>query len=287
MVDAFNLADIATEAASPAPTPTPATEQAQSLVDSFYALIRNDRMPKDTASLRKLVAEFDGKEADNARLKEAQEDLEAAIARYARDIAERTLSDQATFSHLLGIYQQQPNLNARTSSSIENQAYSTPAPLAYLAARLADIDRSTTVYEPTAGNGMLLMTADPKKATANELDDQRFNNLRALGFDADAGRCPAGDRVCALAEKSQDAIITNPPFGSVKDSSGSPTKISVDGYKIGQIDHLIAAEALKAMKDKGKATLILGANKVQGGVSTDDRIFFNWLYSHVQCNWAL
>ena len=84
----------------------------------------------------------------------------------------------------------------------------------------------------------------------------------------------------ALAAKSQDAIITNPPFGSVKDSAGNPVKISVDGYKIGQIDHLIAAEALKAMKDKGKATLILGANKVPGGVSTDDRIFFNWLYSH-------
>lgn len=280
MVDAFNLADIATEAASPAPAPTPATEQAQSLVDSFYALIRNDRMPKDNRELRKLVTEFDGKEADNARLKEAQEDLEAAIARYARDIAKRNMSDQATFSHLLGIYQQQPNLNVRTSSSIENQAYSTPAPLAYLAARLADIDRSSSVYEPTAGNGMLLMTADPKKATANELDEQRYNNLRALGFDAMQGDAMQVIESGALAAKSQDAIITNPPFGSVKDSAGNPVKISVDGYKIGQIDHLIAAEALKAMKDKGKATLILGANKVPGGVSTDDRIFFNWLYSH-------
>lgn len=280
MVDAFNLADIATEAASPAPAPAPATEQAQSLVDSFYALIRNDKMPKDNRELRKLVAEFDGKEADNARLKEAQEDLEAAIARYARDIAKRNMSDKATFSHLLGLYQQQPNLNVRTSSSIENQAYSTPAPLAYLAARLADIDRSSSVYEPTAGNGMLLMTADPKKATANELDEQRYNNLRALGFDAMQGDAMQVIESGALAEKSQDAIITNPPFGSVKDGAGNPTKISVDGYKIGQIDHLIAAEALKAMKDKGKATLILGANKVPGGVSTDDRIFFNWLYSH-------
>lgn len=282
MVDAFNLADIAAEVASPAPAPAPApvAEQAQSLVDSFYALIRNDRMPKDNRELRKLVAEFDGKEADNARLKEAQEDLEAAIARYARDVAKRNMSDQATFSHLLGLYQQQPNLNVRTSSSIENQAYSTPAPLAYLAARLADIDRSTTVYEPTAGNGMLLMTADPKKATANELNDQRYNNLRALGFDAMQGDAMQVIESGALAPKSQDAIITNPPFGSIKDSAGNPTKISVDGYKIGQIDHLIAAEALKAMKDKGKATLILGANKVPGGVSTDDRIFFNWLYSH-------
>lgn len=58
------------------------------------------------------------------------------------------------------------------------------------------------------------------------------------------------------------------------------SKVKVDGYNLGQIDHLIAARALETMKEDGKATLILGANKVSGGLSTDDRIFFNWLYSH-------
>src|SRR5690606_15256574 len=69
-----------------------------------------------------------------------------------------------------------------------------------------------------------------------------------------------------------------PPFGSVKDDSGKATKVSVDGYKLGKIDHLIAAESLKALKDNGRATLIIGADKQAGGLSTDDRIFFNWLY---------
>ena len=41
-----------------------------------------------------------------------------------------------------------------------------------------------------------------------------------------------------------------------------------------------AARALETMKDDGRAVLILGANKAPGGLSTDDRIFFNWLYSH-------
>ena len=46
------------------------------------------------------------------------------------------------------------------------------------------------------------------------------------------------------------------------------------------LDHLIAARALETMKDDGKATLIIGANKVAGGLNTDDRIFFNWLYGN-------
>lgn len=279
VVDSFSLDDMAGSAPS-APASTGEQPAASSLMDLFYGQMIAGTLPSDNRQLRKMVGEFDGKEADNARLKEAQEDLEAAIARRARDLAGQNKGDAATFRELLALYGRQPNLNIRTSTSIGNQAYSTPAPLAYLAARLADIDRSSSVYEPTAGNGMLLMTAEPKNATANELDDQRFNNLQALGFDAMQGDALQVIESGALAERSQDAIITNPPFGSIKDASGSPTKISVDGYKIGQIDHLIAAEALKAMKDDGKATLILGANKVAGGVSTDDRIFFNWLYSN-------
>ena len=254
--------------------------QGKSLADHFYQRITDGSLPKDNRELRKLVSDFDGAEADNARLKEAQEDLEAAIARRAADIASQNKGDAEAFRQLLDLYSSQPNLNIRTSSSIENQAYSTPAPLAYLAARLADVDRSASVYEPTAGNGMLLLTADPKKATANELQDHRFANLTARGFNTIQGDALEALSSGALPAKSQDAVITNPPFGSVKDDSGKPIKVSVDGYKIGQIDHLIVTESLKAMKDDGKAVLIIGANKVQGGVSTDDRIFFNWLYSN-------
>ncbi len=257
-----------------------AAANAGALADHFYEHLQAGTMPKDNNGLRKLVTDFDGKPADNARLKQAQEDLEAAIARYARDVVAQGKGDKGTFDALLELYNGQPNLNIRTSTSVENQAYSTPAPLAFVAARLAGIGTNTKVYEPTAGNGMLLLTADPKNATANELEDQRFANLQAQGFDAMQGDALQVVESGALSEKSQDAVITNPPFGSVKDDNGKATKVSVDGYKIGKIDHLIAAEALKAMKDNGRATLILGADKVAGGLSTDDRIFFNWLYSH-------
>ena len=59
------------------------------------------------------------------------------------------------------LLQRQPNLSVRSSTSVLQQAYSTPIPIAYLASALAGIDGKTTVYEPTAGNGALLIGANP------------------------------------------------------------------------------------------------------------------------------
>ena len=261
---------------SPTTAPTPAPSQ--TLTQSLATAIEAGNMPKDNPALKKLAESFDGQPADQARMKQAQEELETAIAMTARKVVSKNEGDRSTFDALLRMYESQPNLNVRTSTSIANQAYSTPAPLAFLASRLAGITSATVAHEPTAGTGMLLIGANPKKAIVNELNDLRIGALEAQGFtptQKDAATqqlVPTGARV--------DAVITNPPFGPVKDDAGKPTKIKVDGFNIGQIDHLIAARALEAMKQDGKATLILGANKATGGLSTDDRIFFNWLYAN-------
>ena len=257
-------------------------QDSQALMKHFSDELAKGNMPKDNPALKKMIASFDGSEPSQPRMKQAQEALEAAIVvESRRQIALKPeATDSEMFKTLVDLYNAQPNLNIRTSTSVDNQAYSTPAPLAYLAGRLAGINETTLVYEPTAGNGMLLITADPAKATANELDTQRFENLKAQGIDAIQGDALTLVDSGAITEKSQDAVITNPPFGSIKDQDGKATKVQVDGYKLGKIDHLIAADALRTMKDDGKAVLIIGADKVAGGLSTDDRIFFNWLYSH-------
>lgn len=256
-----------------------------SLVDYFYADIKTGSIPTTNLVLKHRAAKYYGVpigQIDNAQLKTIQESFEAAMARYARDVVQANRDGTAsTYEQLVRIYQSQPNLNIRTSTSVENQAYSTPAPLAFIASKMAGIDENSTVYEPTAGNGMLLIAANPKNTTANELEDTRFQNLQSFGV----GKVAQGDALKAIesgvvAEKSQDVIITNPPFGSLKDAQGNTTKIPVNGFKIGKIDHLIALDALRAMKDNGSAAIIIGADKVQGGVSTDDRIFFNYLYSN-------
>ncbi len=252
----------------------------ETLTDLFYKHLKQGTLPENNVNLRKLVVEFDGKEVDNYRLKEAQEMLEAAIARHSRDVvASNHNGDASTFNQLVEAYNKQPNLNIRTSTSVENQAYSTPAPLAFVAAKMANIGKNTTVYEPTAGNGMLLITAMPENATVNEMESTRFNNLKEQGFNAHQGDALKAIENGVVKPASQDAIITNPPFGSIKEN-GKTVKIEVDGYKIGKIDHLIAVEALKAMKPNGTAAIIIGADMVQGGISTDDRIFFNWLYAN-------
>lgn len=246
------------------------------LTERLYDLIAANKMPANNLALKRLVAEFDGKAPDQVRMKDAQEALEAAIVRTARDVVAKREGPRSTFDALRRLYDMQPLLNVRTSTSIANQAYSTPAPLAFLGSELAGIGRGKDALEPTAGTGMLLMGATPSRATVNELNDTRAALLREQGFTVTQNDAATGAPLAPA--KSQDAVITNPPFGSVKDAQGNPIKVAVDGYRLGQIDHLIAARALETMKDDGKAVLILGANKVAGGVSADDMVFMNWLY---------
>lgn len=263
-------------AASPpveAPAADPVvTPKATTLVDTFYEAIKADGMPGGNLQLKKMVEAFDGRPATPARMKEAQEALEAAIVMTARDVIARRQSTAATFDALVRLYESQPLLNVRTSTSIENQAYSTPAPLAYLVSKLAGITASSTVHEPTAGNGMLLIGTQPGLAAANEINPDRAASLRAQGFEVtqqDASVAPL------LTPGTTDVVVANPPFGPIKGG-----KLKVDGYTIGQVDHLIAAHALATMRDDGRAVLVLGANKVTGGQSLDDTIFFNWLRKH-------
>lgn len=243
-------------------------------------------LPKDNRELKKLVTEIDGTPPDALRMKEAQEEWEAAAAMWARELIAQDAAlpkpagSDIVFAMLLDAYKSQPNLAIRTSTSMENQAYSTPLPLSYLANLLAGMNRETTVYEPTAGNGLLLLNVDPANVAANELDPKRFRRLQAQGF----ARLRNGDATTAaldgfVADASQDAVIANPPFGAITEDGEKVTR-ELDGYQIKKIDHLIVGQALAAMKPDGRATLIIAASKEAGGLQEADRIFFNWLYSH-------
>lgn len=236
-------------------------------------------LPKDNNALKAMVKEIDGEAPGTHRMKQAQEELETAIAIHSRGIASTGLDSDEVFRQLLALYESQPILGIRTSTSLANQAYSTPAPLAYLSNLLAGVDQSSLVYEPTAGNGLLLINVEPANVTVNELDPERFARLQPQGF----GHVRNGDALTAgmdglVADSSQDAIVTNPPFGPIIVDGENQVRV-VDGYKIKQIDHLIAMEALRAMKPDGRATLIIGAGKEPAEVRPSDRIFFNWLYS--------
>ena len=102
-------------------------------------------------------------------LKEAQERMEELVVRRSREIAGDPANDMnKAFNKILTLYKSMPNLNERTSTSMRNQAYSTPVPLAYLLGRAIGLPDAKRVYEPTAGNGALLITAKPESVQATE-----------------------------------------------------------------------------------------------------------------------
>lgn len=189
-------------------------------------------------------------------VKDVDESVELGVTAAARGIVNDGKDAVDTFRGLVDLYHRQPNLSSRTSTSVANQQYSTPAPLAYLASQLAGIDKTKTVYEPTAGNGMLLIGADAKKSTVNELDANRASRLRAQDFDV-----TEHDATDYTPGKQYDAVIANPPFGPIKDDAGNKRVWEVSGHETAEIDQAIALKALQSMKPDGKAVLILGGKK--------------------------
>lgn len=234
----------------------PAADRPETLAGRFAAHFREGNGFSFIIAARKFAKEA-GFDTDAKAVEEA---LELGVVMAAREIVARGESPQATFKALIDLYGRQPKLGTRTSTSVREQAYSTPVPLAFIASRLADVAGGELVLEPTAGNGALLIEASPDNVLANEINPDRAANLRSLGFsvltrDASAKPFETGGK------DGFDRIITNPPFGAVKQGDESQVfdlKDIQPGYRTHEIDHVIALRALVALKDSGRAVLILG-----------------------------
>ena len=239
-------------------TPAGRAALAQTIADRF---IGGDGF-KTIIEARKFIAEATGEkiEAGTQAAKLADETIEMAVVLAGRDIVRAARAqgrdDGVIYDRLVSLYGLQPTLGVRTSTSVREQAYSTPVPLAFLASRRAMVMPDSEVGEPTAGNTMLLIEVDPERATVNELNADRAANARALGFQVtshDAARHQLAP------EKTLDRVVANPPFGAVKDDKGETIVFPVAAnYGTREIDHAIAFKALDAMKDDGSAVLILG-----------------------------
>ncbi len=245
--------------------PTPATETAPSdtLVQAFRDYLgAPDNSFASITEARKFAAErgFTAKPG-TLEAKELDERLEQAIVLVARDIVKssRTRGNETTYRRLVDLYARQPNLGVRTSESMADQAYSTPAPLAYIASRLAGVSGANSVLEPTAGNGMLLIEASPAKAHVNEINERRADALQAQGFRV-SRKDAATDKLRHEGYRVQ-SVIANPPFGAVPDENGRSKIFTFDGWNTTQIDHVIALNSLKALSDDGRAVLIVGSVK--------------------------
>lgn len=260
--------------------------------------LASDKPPlRNIVEARNLYTQITGNKLEGADVKRIDELIELAVVLFAKDrinVARKGFNGKtpqqivkAVFDLLAKVYEtRQPNLNFRTSTSIEQQAYSTPMPLAYVASRLAGVETADKVYEPTAGNGMLLIEAKPENVIANELNPDRNKALRVQEF----GDVHGKDAMTMNLGEKVDVVITNPPFGAVKDGETSrifraPTKQTPQGYfETTQIDHAIALKSLGFMKDDGRAVLIVGApaktieDRKEGYRSKQKREFYLALY---------
>jgi hypothetical protein len=75
----------------------------------------------------------------NADAKAVEEAMELGVVQLARQIVADRSDPKANFTALVDLYSRQPKLGTRTSTSMRDQAFSTPVPLAYVASRLAEI----------------------------------------------------------------------------------------------------------------------------------------------------
>jgi protein strawberry notch len=190
--------------------------------------------------------------------KEIDEAAEMGVVQAAREIAQGKGTPEEKFDKLVDLYNRQPNLTAKTSTSKVAQAYSTPAPLAFAAGHLAGLETAHSAYEPTAGNGMLTIAGKPDIFHVNEKDPARFAALSGQGFAFVSQKDALTERPF---KAPVEAIVANPPFGTVLEEQESKT-FPMFGGETKQIDFAIAARALESLSPHGRAVLILGGKNI-------------------------
>ncbi|WP_430933286.1 hypothetical protein [Saccharicrinis sp. 156] len=205
-----------------------------------------------------------------------KEYTELAIVLNAREIAhDNSLTTYEKYLDIVALYQSQVNLSMRTSMSVLMQQYSTPAPISFLASSYVRNTNDDSLYlEPSAGNGLLTIALPYHQTYVNELDDVRLDNLKEQPF-AKVSSWNAVKPPFAYDRKF-DGVITNPPFGSLSQPE------LFGKFKIKRLEHAMALNALRCMKDDGKAAIIIGGHtswdkhdRVSAG---QHRIFLNYLY---------
>ena len=188
------------------------------------------------------------------------------------------------FDDMLDLHERHPRLGTTTSTSLQEQAFSTPVPLANAVNWMIGTNSQQTVYDSSAGNGMLLGAVPAKNATANEINLDRVAALRSQGIETNQG-----DATQYRPDKQFDAVIINPPFGKVEDENQVSQTFEVDGIKTNEVDHAITLNSLPAMKDNGRAVVLMGTKGVRKEGNAKKSAYLNGggkeYYTHLYDNY--
>lgn len=184
----------------------------------------------------------------------AQSDFNAPEAKKAVESIDEITSD------ILSVI---PTQTKRSEEQISLQQFSTPPNIAYLASWVANIDKSDTVLEPSAGIGGLasFAKADGAKVYVNELSESRLDMLKQLPFDGFFKENAEQIHNILPDSVSPSVVLMNPPFSS----TGGRTKNSTKNA----IPHI--EQALLRLQDGGRLVAIVGK-----GMADDTPTFRNW-----------
>src|SRR5690606_29199482 len=110
----------------------------------------------------------------------------------------------------------QPTYAYSDSSKELYKQYSTPCPIGAMVAQYTGMDRAQSIFEPSAGNGLLLVGADERRVHANEVDKTRLASLGFQGFSKITDYNAAEPFPQEMAG-TYDVVVTNPPFAQWED----------------------------------------------------------------------
>ena len=201
-------------------------------------------------------------------------------------------------SRIQSMYDKLPTLDQRTSSSIEKQQYSTPAPLVYMLMKYIQDTNAKTydVLEPTGGNGGVAVALSDLINTDvnvvfNELDPARLENAQNVFMPMNLSRENRNSFVSTnedwlqlqetMPDNQFDALFTNPPFGSIE-----PIKVDMEtedgssgkfAFTLRKLEHLIAFTAWKKLKVGGDAVIIIGGSLSKQTKADSNVPFYNAL----------
>jgi 16S rRNA G966 N2-methylase RsmD len=252
-------------------------ENEQKFVGAIMDAIRSDNALNKT-QLESLAKSYEV-EGNTKRIKELAEYATLVVS--AQTVEQFDGDIPQTYKELVDVYNYQPSMTARTAQSIKNQQYSTPIPIAYAMGVYTNLHDGVAGLEPSAGNGFLTVATgtQPDNVIVNEIDADRLQMLRQQRF------FDVTDQDGTLAfeglENTQQAIVTNPPFGRTK--ANYISEVNGESVTLTKLDHIMTARALDAMRDDGKGAILVGGlDQWKNGQRKigQDSIFFNWLYNH-------
>lgn len=204
---------------------------------------------------------FDGSQAQGSySVKDAYDALELGVNQF---IAKRQVGSDARKAKedlvfLNDLVELLPTQSKRSDETDEFQQFSTPPPLAYAAAWLANIQSGETVLEPSAGVGGIAVFAKNAggKVVVNELHPRRAALLERMGFERVFTE--KGEQLNNVLpdDVRPTVVVMNPPF--------SATAGRMRGKRSNKEGFAHVDQALRRLEPGGRLVAVLGAGGLPG-----------------------